>query len=53
LQVHGGYGYMKEYAIERYYRDCRALEIIEGTSQIQQFLIARSIYQAVGLEIRP
>jgi alkylation response protein AidB-like acyl-CoA dehydrogenase len=53
LQVHGGYGYMKEYAIERYYRDCRALEIIEGTSQIQQFLIARRVYQAVGLEIRP
>jgi alkylation response protein AidB-like acyl-CoA dehydrogenase len=53
LQVHGGYGYMKEYAIERYYRDCRALEIIEGTSQIQQFLIARSIYKAEGLEIRP
>ncbi len=53
LQVHGGYGYMKEYAIERYYRDCRALEIIQGTSQIQQFLIARDIYQAEGLEIRP
>jgi len=53
LQVHGGYGYMKEYAIERYYRDCRALEIIEGTSQIQQFLIARDIYKAEGLEIRP
>jgi acyl-CoA dehydrogenase len=53
LQVHGGYGYMKEYAIERYYRDCRALEIIEGTSQIQQFLIARDIYRAEGLEIRP
>ncbi len=53
LQVHGGYGYMKEYAIERYYRDCRALGIIEGTSQIQQFLIARDIYQAEGLEIRP
>jgi alkylation response protein AidB-like acyl-CoA dehydrogenase len=53
LQVHGGYGYMKEYAIERYYRDCRALEIIEGTSQIQQFLIARDIYEAEGLEIRP
>jgi alkylation response protein AidB-like acyl-CoA dehydrogenase len=53
LQVHGGYGYMKEYAIERYYRDCRALEIIEGTSQIQQFVIARNIYQAEGLEIRP
>ena len=53
LQVHGGYGYMKEYAIERYYRDCRALEIIEGTSQIQQFLIARELYQAEGLKIRP
>jgi alkylation response protein AidB-like acyl-CoA dehydrogenase len=53
LQVHGGYGYMKEYAIERYYRDCRALEIIEGTSQIQQFLIAREIYKAEGLEIQP
>jgi alkylation response protein AidB-like acyl-CoA dehydrogenase len=53
LQVHGGYGYMKEYAIERYYRDCRALEIIEGTSQIQEFLIAREIYQAEGMEIKP
>jgi alkylation response protein AidB-like acyl-CoA dehydrogenase len=53
LQVHGGYGYMKEYAIERYYRDCRALEIIEGTSQIQQFLIARDIYKAEGLAIKP
>jgi alkylation response protein AidB-like acyl-CoA dehydrogenase len=53
LQVHGGYGYMKEYAIERYYRDCRALEIIEGTSQIQQFLIARDVYKAEGLGIRP
>jgi alkylation response protein AidB-like acyl-CoA dehydrogenase len=53
LQVHGGYGYMKEYAIERYYRDCRALEIIEGTSQIQQYLIARDVYKAQGLAIQP
>jgi alkylation response protein AidB-like acyl-CoA dehydrogenase len=53
LQVHGGYGYMKDYAIERYYRDCRALGIIEGASQIQQFLIARDIYKAEGLEIQP
>jgi acyl-CoA dehydrogenase len=53
LQVHGGYGYMKEYAIERYYRDCRALEIVEGTSQLQQFLIARDVYAAEGLEIGP
>ncbi|MBN1135792.1 MAG: acyl-CoA dehydrogenase family protein [Anaerolineae bacterium] len=53
VQVHGGYGYMKDYAIERYYRDCRALEIIEGPSQIQQFLIACDIYKAKGLEIKP
>ena len=53
LQVHGGYGYMKEYAIERYYRDCRALEIVEGTSQIQQFLVARDIYKKEGMEIQP
>lgn len=53
LQVHGGYGYMKEYTIERYYRDCRALEIIEGASQIQQVLIARALYAAEGLEIDP
>jgi acyl-CoA dehydrogenase len=53
LQVHGGYGYMKDYAIERLYRDCRALEIICGTSQIQQFLIARKVYRDQGIEIRP
>jgi alkylation response protein AidB-like acyl-CoA dehydrogenase len=53
LQVHGGYGYMKDYAIERYYRDCRALEIVDGTSQIQQFLVARDIYKKEGMEIRP
>lgn len=53
LQVHGGYGYMKDYAIERYYRDCRALEIVDGTSQIQQFFIAHDIYKAEGMEIRP
>ena len=53
LQVHGGYGYMKDYAIERYYRDCRALGIIEGTSEIQQFVIARAVYGSAGYEIRP
>jgi alkylation response protein AidB-like acyl-CoA dehydrogenase len=53
VQVHGGYGYMKDYAIERYYRDCRALEIVDGTSQIQQFLIARDVYAKEGMEIRP
>lgn len=40
LQIHGGYGYMKEYPIERLYRDQRILEIFEGTSQIQKIVIA-------------
>lgn len=43
LQLHGGYGYTKEYRIERLYRDCRVFTIFEGTSQIQQTAIARSL----------
>jgi len=53
LQVHGGFGYMKEYAIERMYRDFRALQIMEGTSEIQRFVIARDIFKEKGLAIRP
>jgi acyl-CoA dehydrogenase len=53
LQVHGGYGYMKEYAIERMYRDFRALRIMEGTSEIQRFVIARDILKEKGLAINP
>ena len=53
LQVHGGYGYMKEYAIERMYRDFRALRIMEGTSEMQRFAIARDILQEKGLAIEP
>ncbi|MBY8975906.1 acyl-CoA dehydrogenase family protein [Rhodobacteraceae bacterium NNCM2] len=41
LQIHGGAGYMCEYEIERFYRDVRLLRIYEGTSQIQQLIIAR------------
>ncbi len=40
LQVHGGYGYMKEYEIERIYRDQRITELFEGTSQVQRIVIA-------------
>jgi len=43
LQIHGGYGYVKEYAVERYYRDARVMEIYEGTSEIQRLVIARSL----------
>jgi len=43
LQIHGGYGYIKEYPIERIYRDARLLRIYEGTSQILQLVIAREM----------
>jgi alkylation response protein AidB-like acyl-CoA dehydrogenase len=43
LQIHGGYGYMREYHIERYLRDAKLMEIGEGTSEIQRLVIAREI----------
>jgi len=43
LQIHGGYGYSKEYPIERYFRDARVTEIYEGTNEIQQMVIAREL----------
>ena len=48
VQVHGGSGYMAEYAIERFYRDVRLFRLYEGTSQIQQIVIARAMLQAAG-----
>lgn len=43
LQVHGGYGYVKDFPVERYYRDVRVTKIYEGTSHIQKHIIARSL----------
>ena len=43
LQVHGGYGYTREYPVERYLRDARVQRIYEGTSEIQRLVIARSV----------
>lgn len=43
LQIHGGYGYMKDYAIERIYRDARILTIYEGTSEVQKIVIAKEL----------
>ncbi|HEY2476842.1 MAG TPA: acyl-CoA dehydrogenase family protein [Candidatus Cybelea sp.] len=43
LQIHGGYGYTTEFAVERHYRDAKITEIYEGTSEIQQLIIARSL----------
>ncbi len=43
VQIHGGYGFCKEYAVERYYRDVRVTRIYEGTSEIQRLVIARKL----------
>ena len=43
VQIHGGYGYIKEYKVERLYRDCRVYTIFEGTSQVQQMVIAGNL----------
>jgi butyryl-CoA dehydrogenase len=42
-QVFGGYGFMEEYAVARFYRDAKVLEIGEGTSEVQRMLIARGL----------
>lgn len=43
VQIHGGYGYIKEYKVERFYRDSRIFTIYEGTSQVQQMVIAGTL----------
>lgn len=45
IQIHGGYGYIREYNVERYLRDAKITEIYEGTSEIQKIVIARSLLQ--------
>ena len=42
-QIHGGYGFMDEYAVSRYYRSSKILQIVEGTSEIQRLVIARNL----------
>lgn len=43
VQIHGGYGYIKDYPVERYYRDARVTTLYEGTSEIQRLVIAREL----------
>lgn len=45
IQVFGGYGYMKEYPVERLFRDAKVTEIYEGTSQVQRMVIAKELYR--------
>jgi len=47
VQIHGGAGYISEYSIERFYRDVRLFRLYEGTSQIQQIIIAKNMINQV------
>jgi butyryl-CoA dehydrogenase len=46
IQIHGGYGYSREYPVERNYRDARITEIYEGTSEIQRLVISSWVLKA-------
>jgi alkylation response protein AidB-like acyl-CoA dehydrogenase len=43
IQIHGGYGYLQDYPVERHYRDARITQIYEGTSEVQRMVIAREL----------
>jgi alkylation response protein AidB-like acyl-CoA dehydrogenase len=45
VQIHGGYGYTKDFPVEKYYRDSKLCTIGEGTSEIQKVVIAKNILQ--------
>jgi alkylation response protein AidB-like acyl-CoA dehydrogenase len=48
VQILGGYGYVKEYPVERFMRDAKITQIYEGTNQIQRVVIARELLKALG-----
>ncbi len=52
IQILGGYGYMREFKVERLMRDAKLVEIGGGTSQIQRLIIAREIYKQAGIDVR-
>ena len=51
VQIHGGYGYIREFPVERHWRDCRATTIYEGTSEIQRMVIAKALLKEAGLAV--
>ena len=53
VQIHGGLGYMKDFPIERYYRDARITKIYEGTSEIQKNIIAAQIHKEYMKNVSP
>ena len=44
VQIHGGYGFMEEYDVARFYRDAKIIEIYEGTKEIEKLIISRAIF---------
>jgi alkylation response protein AidB-like acyl-CoA dehydrogenase len=44
VQIFGGYGYVKDYPVERFFRDAKVTEIYEGTSEVQRIVIARQLF---------
>jgi alkylation response protein AidB-like acyl-CoA dehydrogenase len=48
VQLHGGYGYIDEFPVERYFRDARVQTIYEGTSEVQRMVIARETFKLLG-----
>ena len=48
IQIHGGYGYIREYNVERFFRDAKILEIGEGTSEVQRIIISREILKSLS-----
>ena len=53
IQIFGGYGYTKEFPVERYYRDAKITEIYEGTSEIQRLVIARALLGRLDRAVEP
>ena len=48
VQIHGGYGYIKEYPVERMMRDAKITQLYEGTQQIQRLIVARQLLARAG-----
>lgn len=46
LQIHGGYGYLKDYPVQQYMRDCRVHQILEGTNEVMRLIISRNLLQS-------
>jgi alkylation response protein AidB-like acyl-CoA dehydrogenase len=51
IQLHGGYGYIKEYPIERYMRDARVHQILEGTNEVMRMITARRVLEEGATEV--